>query len=93
VERTLALPSIDPGQLPDSSLFTAEADSTGAFRGRLDHALLASASQVFFTVVYHSDGQTYGALPNKGEFLTQGEGCHSSSGEDAMRQLLILQQW
>lgn len=92
VERTLALPSVDPGQLPDASSFVAGSDGRAAFRGRLDADLLA-AGQVFFSIVYHFDGQTYGPLPNRGEHLTQGAGCRSSFGEDAMRHLLVLQKW
>lgn len=92
VERTLALPSVDSGQQPDSSSFVAGSDGTAAFRGGLPGNLL-SASQVYFSIVYHFDGQTYGALPNRGEFETQGEGCRSSFGEDAMRQMLVLQKW
>ena len=92
VERTLALPSVDRDQSPDASSFVAGSDGTAAFRGRLDGNLL-SADQVFFSIVYHFDGQTYGALPNRGEFNTQGENCRSSFGEDAMRHLLILQKW
>ena len=92
VERTLALPSVDRDQSPDASSFVAGSDGTAAFRGSLDGNLL-SANQVFFSIVYHFDGQTWGALPNHGEFLTQGENCRSSFGEDAMRHLLILQKW
>ena len=92
VERTLALPSVDPGQLPDASSFVAGSDGTAAFRGGLDGNLL-SAGQVFFSIVYHFDGQTWGPLPNHGEFNTQGENCRSSFGDDAMRQLLVLQKW
>ncbi|MGH3862733.1 hypothetical protein [Actinokineospora sp.] len=71
----------------------AAADGTVAFRGKLDGSLLDSALQVFFSVIYHFDGQTYGAQPNAGEFQTQGENCRSSFGEDAMRHLLVLQRW
>jgi len=92
VERTLALPSVDRDQSPDASSFVAGSDGTAAFRGSLDGNLL-TANQVFFSIVYHFDGQTYGALPNRGEFLTQGENCRSSFGDDAMRQLLVLQKW
>ena len=92
VERTLALPSVDRDQSPDASSFVAGSDGTAAFRGSLDGNLL-TANQVFFSIVYHFDGQTYGALPNRGEFLTQGENCRSSFGDDAMRHLLILQKW
>ena len=92
VERTLALPSVDQDQSPDASSFVAGSDGTAAFRGSLDGNLL-SANQVFFSIVYHFDGQTYGLLPNRGEFETQGENCRSSFGDEAMRQLLILQKW
>jgi hypothetical protein len=92
VERTLALPSVDSGQEPDASSFVAGSDGTAAFRGGLSGNLL-TASQVFFSIVYHYDGQTWGALPNHGEFLTQGPDCRSSFGDDAMRQLLVLQKW
>lgn len=92
VERTLALPSADPGQLPDASSFVAGADGTASFRGALNGDLLA-ASQVYFSIIYHFDGQTWGSLPNHGEFNTQGADCRSSFGDDAMRQLLVLQKW
>ena len=92
VERTLPLPSVDRSQTPDAASFVARSDATAAFRGRLAGNLL-TANQVFFSIVYHFDGKTWGSLPNHGEFLTQGENCRSSFGEDAMRQLLILQKW
>jgi hypothetical protein len=90
VERTLALTSTDRRQAPDASSFVADADGSARFGGRVDGGLL-DATQAFFSIVYHSDGETYGALPNRGEWLTQGESCRSSFGEDAMRQLIILQ--
>jgi hypothetical protein len=92
VERTLALPSVDAGHQPDTSSFVAGSDGTAAFRGGLSGDLL-SASQAYFSIVNHSDGQTWGALPNHGEFLTQGANCRSSFGDDAMRQILVLQKW
>jgi len=92
VERTLALPSVDAGQQPDASSFVAGANGTAAFRGGLAGNLL-NASQVWFSIVYHFDGQTWGALPNHGEFNTQGADCRSSFGDDAMRQMLVLQKW
>lgn len=92
VERTLALPSADAGQLPDSSSFIAGSDGSAAFHGGLNGNLL-SATQVYFSIVYHSDGQTWGSLPNHGEFNTQGPNCRSSFGDDAMRQMLVLQKW
>lgn len=93
VERTLALPSVEAGQVPDASSFVADASGLGSFRGQLNGSLLDSAGQVFFSLIYHFDGKTYGPLPNAGEYQTQGESCHSSFGEDAMRHLLILQKW
>jgi len=92
VERTLPLPSTDPAQSPDSASFVAGADGTASFRGALDGNLL-TASQVWFSIVYHFDGLTWGSLPNHGEFNTQGPECRSSFGEDAMRQMLVLQKW
>jgi hypothetical protein len=92
VERTLPLRSSDPEQQPDASSFVAGADGTATFRGHADGDLLA-ASQAYFTLVYHFDGLTWGSLPNHGEHATQGPDCRSSFGEDAMRQLLILQKW
>ena len=93
VERTLALPSTDARQKPDASSFVASSKGKASFHGRLDGNLLESASQVFINVIYHSNGQTYGPLPNAGESQTQGENCRSSFGDDAMRHLQILQQW
>lgn len=93
VERTLPLAGLHPErQIPDGSSFVAGIDGTASYRGRVDGALL-DASQVFFSIIYHFDGRTYDPLPNAGESFTQGEGCRSSFGEDAMRQLLVLQKW
>jgi hypothetical protein len=93
VERTLAFTSTNKRQTPDRSSFVARPDGTASYSGRVDGNLL-SATQVFIEVIYHLDGQTWGALPNHGEWLTQGQPtCRSSFGEDAMRQTLILQKW
>jgi hypothetical protein len=91
VERALPLVSINPKQSPDAASFVAGADGTATFHGRADGDLL-SPLELIFEVIYHSDGQTYGKLPNHGEFNTQGPNCRSSYGEDAMRQLLIVQK-
>ena len=91
VERALPLLSINPKQAPDASSFVAGADGTATFHARVAGDLLAPL-QLIFEVIYHNDGHTYGALPNVGESLTQGPGCHSSYGQDAMRQLLIGQK-
>jgi hypothetical protein len=92
VERTLAFTSTDRHQSPDAASFVAGADGTAAFSGRV-RADLLDVDQLFFSIVYHADGQTWGALPNHGEFNTQGDNCRSSFGDDAMRQMLILQKW
>lgn len=93
VERTLALPAVKPAaDAPDAASFIADGSGAAEFRGAVDGHLL-DAAQVFFSVVYHSNGETYSELPNAGEFLTQGQNCRSSFGEDAMRQLLVLQKW
>lgn len=92
VERTLPLTSTDKHQQPDSSSFVAGPDGTATYSARISGDPL-TAGQVFIEVVYHNDGKTYGPLPNAGESLTQGEPqCHSSFGEDAMRQLVIWQK-
>jgi hypothetical protein len=93
VERTLPLTASHPErQLPDASSFVADANGTAEYHGQVDGDLL-QALQVFYTVIYHFDGMTYHPLPNRGEYLTQGEGCRSSFGEDAMRQLIIFQKF
>jgi hypothetical protein len=92
VERTLPLTAFQPDrQFPDASSFIADASGSASFRGQINGDP-SHAVQVFYTVIYHLDGQTYGSLPNHGEFLTQGATCRSSFGEDAMRQLIIFQK-
>jgi hypothetical protein len=93
VERSLPLDAFRSDPLAsDPSSFVADATGGATFHGRVDGNLPA-ATQLFFSVVYHADGQTYYPLPNRGEFLTQGGECRSSYGHDAMRQFLILQKW
>jgi hypothetical protein len=93
VERTLPLTSVNPNrQQPDASSFVADTSGQATYRGQVDGDLF-SALQVFYTVIYHFDGQTYDPLPNRGEFLTQGDNCRSSFGQDAMRQLIIWQKF
>lgn len=93
VERTLPLTAFRPErQLPDASSFIADASGRASYRAQVNGDLL-TALQVFYTVIYHSDGQAYHPLPNRGEFLTQGATCRSSFGEDAMRQMIIFQKF
>jgi hypothetical protein len=91
IERTLPLTAFRPErQEPDPSSFVADASGAARYHGRVEGALL-EADQVFFSVVYHFDGRTSHPFPNRGELFTQGGECRASYGEDAMRQLLILQ--
>ncbi|HJV09526.1 MAG TPA: hypothetical protein VJ653_07585 [Acidimicrobiales bacterium] len=93
VERTLPLDAVGGGGGgPAPNAFVADAAGAAAFHGRTDGNLFA-ASQVFFSVVYHFFPETSYPFPNRGELLSQGENCRSSFGADAMRQLLVLQQW
>lgn len=93
VERGLPLTAQKAArQVPDAASFVAGIDGTASFRGRVDGALL-DAHELYIFVIYHLDGRTYGSLPNRGEFLTQGESCRSSFGEDAMRQAVIVQKF
>jgi hypothetical protein len=93
VERTLPLDAFHPpADAPAPNAFVAGDSGAVEFRGRAD-APLFDAGQVFFSVVYHAFGETAYPFPNRGELLTQGDNCRSSFGEDAMRQLLVLQKW
>jgi hypothetical protein len=91
VERTLPLVSRDRHQSPDASSFVADANGEAVFRGKIKGRLL-KATRVLYTVIYHFDGLTYHPLPNRGEHVTQGVNCRSSFGNDAMRQLIIIQK-
>jgi hypothetical protein len=93
VERTLPLDALgSTAKAPAPNAFVVDATGTFDFHGRVDGALL-DATQVFVTVVYHLFGQTSYPFPNLGEYLTQGETCRSSFGEDSMRHLIVLQKW
>lgn len=92
VERTLALRSTDRRQQPDAASFVADAFGRAEFRGEIDGRPM-DALQFFYSVIYHFDGLTYGALPNRGESLTHGMSCRSSFGEEAMRQLIVFQKF
>lgn len=92
VERALPLTATHPErQFPDASSFVADATGGAPFRARVDGALL-EATELQYLLIYHLDGHTYGSLPNRGEFVTQGDECRSSFGEDAMRQLIVHQK-
>lgn len=93
VERALPLTSRDRRQQPDASSLVAGPDGSALYASRVDGDLLG-AQQVYVELIYHLDGQTYGPLPNRGESLTQSsQPCRSSYGEDAMRQLLVVQKF
>jgi hypothetical protein len=91
VERTLPLTSVNSQQKPDPSSFVASQKGTGVYTAMVDGDIL-QALQTFITVIYHYDGVPTDPYPNLGEKLSvaSGAGCHSSFGEDAMRQLFIL---
>lgn len=92
VERTLPLDAFKADRdAPDLNSFIAGPSGEAEFHGRVTGDLLA-AEQVFYSVVYHADGQTYYPLPNRGLFLTHDSNCRSSYGLDALRQLLIWQK-
>ena len=93
VERTLPLDGAgSTAKAPAPNAFVVDATGTADFHGRVGGDLL-DATQVFVTVIYHFYGQTSYPFPNLGEYLTQGENCRSSFGEDSMRHLVVLQKW
>ena len=93
VERTLPLDAAgSTAKAPAPNAFVADATGTVDFHGRAPGDLF-DATQVFVTVVYHFSGETSYPFPNRGEYLTQGEDCRSSFGEDSMRHLIVLQKW
>lgn len=92
VERALPLKGAHPhSQRPDLASFIAGQDGTAAYHGLVRGNLL-KARELYYDLIFHSDGKTWGSLPNHGEFTTQGPSCRSSYGDDAMRQLIIAQK-
>lgn len=92
VERSLPLNAVRPSSTqPDPASFYADPTGAASLHARVPGSPL-NAQQFIYSVVYHAYGESYGALPNAGEFLTQGPSCRSSFGEDAMRQLFIFQK-
>jgi hypothetical protein len=93
VERTLPVDALgSTAKAPAPNAFVVDATGTADFHGRVDGDLL-DATQVFITVVYHLFGRTSYPFPNVGEYLTHGDTCRSSFGEDSMRHLIVLQKW
>jgi hypothetical protein len=90
-ERLLPLRSRDKDQSPDRSSFVAGTNGEATFYARVNGRLL-DARRVVYAAIYHFDGLTYHPLPNRGEFVTQGDDCRSSFGADAMRQLIVVQK-
>jgi len=90
-ERLLPLTSVDAEQEPDGASFVADEEGEAFVHGRVGGCLL-EAGKLDFVVIYHFDGLTYGDLPNRGEFVTQGPDCRSSFGSDAMRQTVIVKK-
>ena len=73
--------------------FTADASGNARLHAEDDGCLL-DAAQVYYEVIYHADGQTWGALPNHAEAASFAEGgpCRSSYSSDAFRHVLIAQK-
>ena len=95
VEPTVALTAAFPQfQKPGSDSFTATSSVKGLFFASVPQDLLAD-QQLQVSVIYHFNGQTYGPVTNqggsRGPDLNTGL-CRSSYGDDAMRQLLIIQK-
>lgn len=69
----------------DPTAFTARRDGQAHFAGRVAGNVL-DADQVQLVIIYHADGQTYGAVPNHGEAI----GCRPSFSSDAFRHVLVI---
>jgi hypothetical protein len=95
IEPALALTAAFPQfQTPDPDSFTAANSGQGLFFASVPEDLL-DAQQLQIQVIYHFNGQTYGPVTNQGESRGPDPNtglCHSSYGNDAMRQLLIIQK-
>jgi hypothetical protein len=95
VEPSVALTAAFPQfQKPDPDSFTASSSGKGLFFASVPDDLLA-AQQLQVSVIYHFDGNTYGPVTNQAESRGPDPGtglCRSSYGDDAMRQLLIIQK-
>jgi hypothetical protein len=94
IEPSIALTAAFPQfQKPDSSSFVASSSGKELFFASIAQDLLA-AQQLQVSVIYHFNGQTYGAVANQAEsqgpVASQGGLCRSSYGIDAMRQFLII---
>jgi hypothetical protein len=105
-ERSIVVPErcTGAGCIPvaDSRI---ESDTHGdaTYVGEVPGCLL-DAQTLLLDVIYHLNGQTYGPLPNQLEFATQNppgcanpgqpgcDTCHSSFGNDAMRQAVVIQK-
>ena len=77
-ERALVIPEVCHGSncVPtlDSHIVT-DGSGSASYSGVIEGLCLLDATQVFLDVIYHSDGQTYGQLPNLREFQTQLRPC------------------
>jgi hypothetical protein len=89
IDPTIALTARHPKrQQPDASSFIAGSSGRATFDARVAGDLL-NAQEVNVFVVYHFNGQVYGAVPNSGEASR----CSSTYGADAIRQFIILQKY
>jgi hypothetical protein len=88
-DRLVALNARRPQRRqPDADSSIADSSGAARFHARVAGDLLAAQS-FSIAVIYHFDANTYGPVPTGGEANNH---CQPSFGNDAMRQLLIVQQ-
>lgn len=85
-ERSRVVPNLCRGPgcesvAPDSRV-VADENGEANFVGRVNGCLLDSTT-LLFDVIYHSNGTTYGELPNQLEFQTQLRPCQSGGDCDS----------
>ena len=77
------------GEVATVESFTADASGNARLHAE-DAGCLLDAEELRYDVIYHADGNTYGALPDRGDAVS---GCRNSFGSDALRQFIILQKF
>ena len=89
VEPTVALTAKSPErQTPDADSFVSDSSGGASFHARVAGRLL-DAAQFQIVLIYHFDGNVYGAVPTAGE---ANGNCQPTYGVDDMRQLVIIQK-
>ena len=77
------------GEVATVESFTADAGGNARLHAE-DAGCLLDAEELRYDVIYHADGNTYGALPDRGDAVS---GCRNSFGSDALRQFIIIQKF